>query len=92
MEMSDVLISHAASVYSNLLRQPQRRDFVAPETMNYAEKKVLEQLSTRFTRQEYLDVATKEGINTKSANRYLGNLVTKHNVAIRIRNGIYEMI
>ena len=92
MKMSDVLISHAASVYSNLLRQPQRRDFVAPETMNYAEKKVLEQLSTRFTRQEYLDVATKEGINTKSANRYLGNLVTKHNVAIRIRNGIYEMI
>ena len=92
MKMSDVLISHAASVYSNLLRQPQRRDFVAPETMNYAEKKVLEQLSTRFTRQEYLDVATKEGIKTKSANRYLGNLVTKHNVAIRVKNGVYELI
>lgn len=92
MEMSDVLINHAASVFSNLLRQPQRRDFVAPETMNYTEKKVLEQLSKRFTRQEYLDVARKEGISEKSANRYLGNLVNKHNVAIRVKNGVYEMI
>ena len=92
MEMSDVLISHAASVFSTLLRQPRTNNIEIPDGMTYVEKKMLEQLNTRFTRQEYLEIAKKEGVNEKSANRYLGNLVNRHGIAIRVKNGVYELI
>lgn len=92
MEMSDVLISHAASVFSTLLRQPRTSNIEVPDGMTYVEKKMLEQLNTRFTRQEYLEIAKKEGVNEKSASRYLGNLVNRHGIAIRVKNGVYELI
>lgn len=92
LEMSDVLISHAASVFTTLLRQPRTSNIEVPDGMTYVEKKMLEQLNTRFTRQEYLEIAKKEGVNEKSANRYLGNLVNRHGIAIRVKNGVYELI
>lgn len=92
MEMSNVLISHACSVFTNLLRQPRTNNTETPNSMNYVERKILEQLSIRFTRHEYLEIAKKESVNEKSANRYLGNLVNKHNIATRIKAGVYELI
>lgn len=92
MEMSNVLISHATSVYTNLLKHPERHDTTPVEGMMLAEKQLLDKLNKKFTRQDYLDLAKTIGVNGKTADRYLGNLVNRYKLAIRIRNGEYEML
>ena len=59
MEMVNVLISHATSVYTNLLNHPQKHYTASAEGMNYTEKTILEKLNKRFTRQEYLKAAAE---------------------------------
>jgi len=92
MEMVNVLISHATSVYTNLLNHPQKHYTAPAEGMNYTEKTILEKLNKRFTRQEYLKAAAECGVCEKTADRYLGLLQNRYKLAIRIQNGIFEML
>ena len=92
MEMSNALISHATSVYTNLLKHPERHDSAPVEGMMLAEKQLLDKLNKKFTRPEYLDLAKAIGVNAKTADRYLSNLVNRYKLAIRIKNGEYEML
>ena len=92
MEMSNVLISHATSVYTNLLNHPQKHYTVPAEGMNYTEKTILEKLNKQFTRQEYLDAAKECGVPVKTADRYLCLLVNRYKLAIRIKYGSYELL
>lgn len=92
MEMSNVLISHATSVYTNLLNHPQKHYTAPAEGMNLAEKTILEKLNKRFTRQEYLNAAKECGVCEKTADRYLGKLQNRYKLAIRVQNGIFEML
>ena len=92
MEMCNVLINHATSVYTNLLNHPQKHYTAPAEGMNYAEKTILEKLNKRFTRQEYLDAAKECGVCEKSADRYCGHLVNKYKLAVRIKNGLFELL
>ena len=92
MEMSNVLISHATSVYTNLLNHSQKHYTAPAEGMNYAEKTILEKLNKRFTRPEYLRAAEECGVCEKTADRYLGKLLNRYKLAIRLKYGIYEML
>ena len=92
MEMSNALISHATSVYTNLLNHPQKHYTAPAEGMSYVEKMILEKLSKRFTRQEYLEVAKEFGVPNKTADRYCGLLVNRYKLTIRIKSGTYEML
>lgn len=92
MEMSNVLISHATSVYTNLLNHPQKHYTVPAEGMNYTEKTILGKLNKRFTRQEYLDAAKECGVPEKTADRYCGSLVNRYKLAVRIKNGLFELL
>ena len=92
MEMSNALISHATSVYTNLLNHPQKHYTVPAEGMNYTEKTILEKLKKRFTRQEYLEAAKECGVPAKTADRYRGLLVNRYKLAIRIKSGLYELL
>ena len=92
MEMSNVLISHATSVYTNLLNHPQKHYTAPAEGMNYIEKTILEKLNKQFTRQEYLDAAKECGVPVKTADRYLCLLVNRYKLAIRIKYGSYELL
>ena len=92
MEMSNALISHATSVYTNLLNHPKKHYTAPAEGMSYVEKMILEKLSKRFTRQEYLEVAKEFGVPNKTADRYCGLLVNRYKLTIRIKSGTYEML
>ena len=92
MEMSNVLISHATSVYTNLLNHPQKHYTAPAEGMKLAEKMIMEKLNKRFTRKEYLEAAAECGVCEKSADRYLGQLQNRYKLAIRVQNGIFEML
>lgn len=92
MEMSNVLISHATSVYTNLLNHPQKHYTAPAEGMNLAEKTILEKLNKRFTRPEYLRAAQECGVCEKTADRYLGKLQNRYKLAMRVQNGIFEML
>ena len=92
MEMSNALISHATSVYTNLLNHPQKHYTVPAEGMNYTEKTILEKLNKRFTRQEYLNAAAECGVCKKTADRYLGQLQNRYKLAIRVKNGVFELL
>ena len=92
MEMVNVLISHATSVYTNLLNHPQRHYTAPAEGMNYTEKTILEKLNKRFTRQEYLKAAEECGVCVKTADRYLGQLQNRYKLAIRVKNGVFELL
>lgn len=92
MEISNVLISHATSVYTNLLNHPQKHYTVPAEGMNFAEKTILEKLNKRFTRQEYLKAAGECGVCEKTADRYLGKLLNRYKLAIRVQNGVFELL
>ena len=92
MEMSNVLISHATSVYTNLLNHPQKHYTAPAEGMKLAEKMIMEKLNKRFTRKEYLKAAAECGVCEKSADRYLGQLQNRYKLAIRVQNGIFEML
>lgn len=92
MEMSNVLISHATSVYTNLLNHPQKHYTAPAEGMNLAEKTILEKLNKRFTRPEYLKAAAECGVCEKTADRYLGKLQNRYKLAIRVQNGVFEML
>ena len=92
MEMSNVLISHATSVYTNLLNHSQKHYTAPAEGMNYAEKTILEKLNKRFTRPEYLRAAQECGVCEKTADRYLGKLQNRYKLAMRVKNGIFEML
>ena len=92
MEMSNVLISHATSVYTNLLNHSQKHYTAPAEGMNYAEKTILEKLNKRFTRPEYLRAAQECGVCEKTADRYLGKLQNRYKLAMRVQNGIFEML
>ena len=92
MEMSNVLISHATSVYTNLLNHPQKHYTAPAEGMKLAEKMIMEKLNKRFTRKEYLNAAAECGVCDKSADRYLGLLLNRYKLAIRVQNGIFEML
>ena len=92
MEMVNVLISHATSVYTNLLNHPQKHYTAPAEGMNLVEKTIMEKLNKRFTRQEYLKAAAECGVCEKTADRYLGKLQNRYKLAIRVQNGIFEML
>ena len=92
MEMSNALISHATSVYTNLLNHPQKHYTVPAEGMSYTEKTILEKLNKRFTRQEYLKTAEECGVCVKTADRYLGQLRNRYKLAVRVKNGLYELL
>ena len=92
MEMSNALISHATSVYTNLLNHPQKHYTAPAEGMKLAEKMILEKLNKRFTRQEYLKAAKECGVPEKTADRYRSLLVNRYKLAIRIKSGLYELL
>ena len=52
----------------------------------------MEKLNKRFTRKEYLKAAAECGVCEKSADRYLGQLQNRYKLAIRVQNGIFEML
>ena len=62
------------------------------EGMKLAEKMIMEKLNKRFTRKEYLQAAAECGVCEKSADRYLGQLQNRYKLAIRVQNGIFEML
>ncbi len=83
------LVNHTAHVYNNFLVHDKP---ISPAiaAMSAQEKTFYAALSDEFTTAQCREITENIGIPWKTAERYLGSFVSKHHVAIRIRNGVYR--
>jgi len=83
------LVNHTAHVYNNFLVHDKPIS-PAVAAMSTQEKTFYAALSDEFTTAQCRETAESIGVPWKTAERYLGSFVSKHHVAIRIRNGVYK--
>ena len=89
MTIANCLINHTAHVYTNLV--PHNDQTVTKNTgMSAAEKRLFDSLPSKFTTADVRKTAAALGIPWKTAERYLGNFISRYRVAHRIKNGQYE--
>ena len=90
MTIADCLINHTAHVYANLLPHDEQPKTSGGQKLSAQELALFRALDTEFTTQDCQQKATGLNITWKTAERYLGNFVSKYHIAERIRNGQYK--
>lgn len=90
MTIADCLINHTAHVYANLLPHDEQPKTSGGQKLSAQELALFRALATEFTTQDCQQKATGLNIPWKTAERYLGNFVSKYHIAERIRNGQYK--
>lgn len=85
------LIDHTAHIYSNYLAKDEAVN-PAVAAMSAQERTLFSALAKEFTTTDCREKAKALDIPWKSAERYLGNFVSRHHVVQRIRNGQYAKI
>ncbi len=83
------LVNHSAHIYTNFLAH-ENTTSPAVATMKAQEKTLYAVLSDEYTTAQCKEKAQQLGIAWKTAERYLGNFVSRYHVATRIQNGIYR--
>jgi hypothetical protein len=85
------LINHTAYVYTNLVPHDDKaKDTPSLNRLNAQEKQLYNALGRSFTTAEAKHTAKSLSIPWKSAERYIGNFVSKYGIVRRIRNGQYQ--
>lgn len=90
MAIADCLINHTTHVYANLLPHDDQTVAKNGISLSASERQLFEALSSDFTTQEARQAAERLGIPWKTAERYIGQFVSKYHIATRIRNGQYH--
>ena len=60
--------------------------------MSAAERRLFDSLGTDFTTADVKKNAAAFDMQWKTAERYLGNFISRYRVAIRIKNGKYQKL
>jgi hypothetical protein len=89
MTIANCLINHTAHVYTNLVPHNDKAQATA-SMMTALERRLFDALPTDFTTNDCRQAAQRLGIPWKTAERYLGNFISRYHVAIRIKNGHYR--
>jgi hypothetical protein len=90
MTIVNCLINHTGHVYANYIGTDEQQDKTGGAMMNEGEKHLFSSLSQEFTTQECKQKAKTLGIPWKTAERYIGNFISKYHIADRIKNGLYQ--
>jgi hypothetical protein len=90
MTIANCLINHTTHVYANLLPHDEVKSFSNGITLSSTEKKLFDNLGTEFTTQDAKQTSNSLGIPWKTAERYIGQFVSKYHIVDRIRNGQYR--
>ena len=89
MTIVNCLINHTAHVYTNLVPHDDKAQVTAAG-MTAAEKRLFDSLGNEFTTDDARQTVSALGMQWKTAERYLGNFVSRYHVASRIKNGHYR--
>lgn len=90
MTIVDVLISHTAHVYANYLGNATTDNTATAVGIKPQEKALLDALTSEFSTTDCRQAAQRMGIQWKTAERYLGQLVNKYHLVDRVKNGQYR--
>ena len=89
MTIANCLINHTAHVYTNLVPHDTKAQTSATG-MTAAEKRFYDTLDHDFTTAQARQAALAINMPWKTAERYLGNFVSRYHVVQRIKNGQYQ--
>lgn len=87
--IADTLMQHAARIFSTLLPNKEGGDVMGIKLSPKSEK-LFAALPASFNRQMVLAAAQKLGIAKRTAEKYVGEYVSRYNLCKRVDNGKYE--
>lgn len=90
--IADCLINHTAHVYANLLPHDEQPVTSGRQQLSAQELALYRTLPDEFTTKCCQQTAQQLNIPWKTAERYVGQFVNKHHIAVRIRNGQYRKV
>lgn len=91
MTISNCLVNHSSYVYATLVPHADSDTVDSlKKAISGQKKQLFDKLANEFTTQDAYRAAKQLGISQRSADRYLGELSTKHHLVKRIRNGQYQ--
>ena len=90
MTIADCLINHTTHVYANYLPHDEQSVDNKKYKLSTQELALFNALETDFTTQDCKMAAKNLGIVWKTAERYLGQFVSKYHIVDRIKNGQYR--
>lgn len=89
--IADTLMQHAARIFSTLLPNKEGGDVMSIKLSPKSEK-LFATLPASFNRQMVLAAAQKLGIAKRTAEKYVGEYVSRYNLCKRVDNGKYEKV
>jgi len=89
MTIIDCLVRHTAYVYTTLLR-PTDDPQLTIQPMKAKEQQLYLALPDEFTTKQFVQTANALGIPLKSAQRYLGHLISRYQLVEHISHGHYK--
>ena len=89
--IADTLMQHAARIFSTLLPNKEGDDVMGIKLSPKSEKHFAA-LPACFNRQMVLAAAQKLGIAKRTAEKYVGEYVSRYNLCKRVDNGKYEKV
>ena len=89
--IADTLMQHAARIFSTLLPSKEGDDVMGIKLSPKSEK-LFAALPASFNRQMVLAAAQKLGIAKRTAEKYVGEYVSRYNLCKRVDNGKYEKV
>ena len=91
MTIIDCLVAHTAYVYNTLLR-PSDDPQLSIQPLKAREQQLLMALPDEFTTKQFEETAQSLGIPLKTAQRYLGNFISRYQLVERTCQGHYAKI
>ena len=88
MTIIDCLVAHTAYVYNTLLR-PSDDTQLSIQPLKAREQQLYAALPDEFTTKQFEETAKALGIPLKTAQRYLGNLISRYQLVTRTCQGHY---
>lgn len=89
--IADTLMQHAARIFSTLLPNKEGGDVMGIKLSPKSEK-LFAALPASFNRQMVLAAAQKLGIAKRTAEKYVGEYVSRYNLCKSVDNGKYEKV
>lgn len=91
MTIIDCLVEHTAYVYKNLLH-PSDETLLTIQPLKGREQQFYLSLPDEFTTKVFNEKAEALGIPSKTAQRYMGNFISRYQLIERVRHGYYIKI
>ena len=88
--IASCLINHTVYVYKRLLPHAETPLSTAGKPMSSQELTFLNALPQKFTRKDFLMVASQLQMSERTAERYVGSFIADYNAVIRISTGHYR--